>query len=94
MKAKMHNYSDWIKETNPIILKDYYTRLLIESGFTVIDVVEKHFKPYGYTALFLLGESHFAVHTFPEEDTSYIELSSCVQHPFKKLLKLTTNGQK
>jgi len=94
MKAKMHNYSDWVRETNPSKLKAYYTKLLTDSGFNVLQVVEKHFKPYGYTALFLLGESHFAVHTFPEEETTYIELSSCVQQPFYNLIKYTNNGQK
>ena len=34
-------------------------------------------EPEGYTALWLLGESHFAIHTFPEEQKTYIELSSC-----------------
>jgi|TARA_R110000744_G_scaffold357698_3_gene464578 S-adenosylmethionine/arginine decarboxylase-like enzyme len=94
MKAKMHNYSDWVEETNPSKLYDYYNEVLLASGFKVLNVVEEHFKPYGYTALFLLGESHFAIHTFPEQDTTYIELSSCVQQPYYNLLKIITNGQK
>ena len=35
------------------------------------------FYPYGYTKLYLLSESHFAIHTFPEEKLAYYELSSC-----------------
>ena len=87
MKAKIHHYSDWVNETNPSKLKAQYTKLLKASGFTVIEVVEKHFKPYGYTALYLLAESHLAIHTFPEQQTTYIELSSCVQKPFYNLIK-------
>lgn len=87
MEARMHNYSDWIEETDPGRLKIKYTTQLKSSGFEVLDVVEKHFEPFGYTALFLLGESHFAIHTFPERNTSYIELSSCVQRPFYKFIK-------
>ena len=94
MKAKMHHYSDWVNEVNPNKLKAQYTKLLKDSGFEVIEVVEKHFKPYGYTALYLLGESHFAIHTFPEEQSTYIELSSCVQKPFYNLIKQINNGQK
>ena len=30
-----------------------------------------------YTKLWLLGESHLALHTFPEENKDYVELSSC-----------------
>ena len=39
------------------------------------------------TALFLLSESHFAIHTFPEENTTYIELSSCIKLPFDNFIK-------
>tara|TARA_R100001510_G_scaffold57610_1_gene66423 strand:+ start:3867 stop:4151 length:285 start_codon:yes stop_codon:yes gene_type:complete len=94
MKAKMHNYSDWVKETSSKKLKSYYNSVLIESGFKILNIIDKHFEPYGYTALFLLAESHFAIHTFPEQKTTYIELSSCVQKPYYKFLNIISNGQK
>jgi len=87
MKAQMHNYSTWIDETNPAKLYKEYTKLLKDSGFTILNYVEHHFQPQGYTALFLLGESHFAVHTFPEHNESYIELSSCVREPYDAFIK-------
>ena len=40
-----------------------------------------------YTSLYLLGESHFAIHTFPEENSTYIELVSCVKDKFDNFLK-------
>ena len=83
----MHNYSCWVDETDPKELKyKYYTHLL-DSGFNVLQISEKHFEPHGYTALFLLSESHFAIHTFPEHNTSYIELSSCVKEQFDRFIK-------
>mgnify|MGYP003627290808 FL=1 len=82
MKAQIYNHSIWIEETNPKTLKDKFNKILSESGFSVLEVSEKHFKPYGYTALFLLSESHLAIHTFPEENTTYLELSSCIKKPF------------
>ena len=87
MKAKMNNYNAWIKETRPDVLIGYYEDLLIKCGFNVIDKCFHFFKPYGFTALFLLGESHFAIHTFPEEEKTYIELSSCVDLPFNNFMK-------
>lgn len=39
--------------------------------------MEHHFEPQGYTAVWLLAESHCALHTFPEENKAYVELSSC-----------------
>jgi S-adenosylmethionine decarboxylase len=83
----MYNYSSWIDETNPLIIYNTFISLLNKSGFGVENVIEKHFKPFGYTALFLLSESHFAIHTFPEENKTYIELSSCVKEPFDKFIK-------
>ena len=47
----------------------------------------------GYSALWLLAESHFAVHTFPEERKSYIELSSCVEDKFYKFIDMVKNEQ-
>ena len=53
--------------------------------------MEHSFQPQGYTAIWLLAESHFAIHTFPEENKTYIELSSCnrtMYHAFLKELAL------
>lgn len=88
MKAQIYNYQIWINETNPEILKHKLEEYLHESGFGVLNCVEHYFEPFGYTALWLLSESHLAVHTFPEEGQSYLELSSCVEKPFKNFLKL------
>ena len=87
MQTLMHNYSDWVSQTDPGTLDAYYSRLLKHSGFNVLDVCSHHFHPHGYTALYLLGESHFAVHTFPERELTYIELSSCVRGPFLAFVK-------
>lgn len=87
MKAQMHNYSTWVGETNPSTLFTVLTENLVDSGFNIESVIEKHFEPDGYTALFLLSESHLAIHTFPEEGQTYIEISSCVKTPFDKFIK-------
>ena len=50
-------------------------------------VLLEHFEPIGYTALFLLSESHFAIHTFPEHNQTYIELTSCVKKQFDYFIK-------
>lgn len=83
----MYNYSIWIEETNPTILFNFFMQKLKEAGFGVENVVEKHFNPKGYTSLFLLSESHLAIHTFPEQKQTYIELSSCVKTPFDNFVK-------
>jgi S-adenosylmethionine decarboxylase len=77
LKAEIWNHNDWIADTNPKTLKVRYERLLIESGFGILNFIEHNFEPQGWTGLWLLTESHFAIHTFPEEQRTYIELSSC-----------------
>lgn len=80
MKAQIFNYTGWIQLLGVDYenkLDQFYKNILIESGFSVLSIVDHHFNPAGYTALFLLAESHLAIHTFPEEKIYYIELSSC-----------------
>lgn len=92
MKAEMHNHSKWIKQTDARFLKHHFSALLKSSGFNVLGVVEHNFEPYGYTCLWLLSESHLAIHTFPEEGKTYIELSSCVRKQFDKFLELAKDN--
>jgi S-adenosylmethionine decarboxylase len=77
MKAEIINGHWWIEEINPAEIKNTYNTLLKKCGFTILNFQEHYFTPYGWSGLYLLAESHFAIHTFPEEVLSYIELSSC-----------------
>lgn len=72
-------------------IRAFFDEALKRSGFSVLSVVDHHFQPQGYTALWLLSESHFAVHTFPEYGKTYIELSSCNPDYYNTFLKLTAN---
>jgi S-adenosylmethionine/arginine decarboxylase-like enzyme len=77
MEAKIYNKKIWVKETHPEKIKENISNLLRDGGFDVLQFINHHFDPIGYTALWLLGESHLAVHTFPEHNKTYIELSIC-----------------
>lgn len=89
MEAKMWNYQYWVETTEFCnkSLKQHYNDILQGSGFNVLDFVEHAFEPQGYTALWLLSESHFAIHTFPEENKYYIELSSCVEDKYDNFME-------
>jgi S-adenosylmethionine decarboxylase len=78
----MYNYSSWISETDPIKLNELFCKKIKHAGFTILKVVDYNFEPYGYTVIYLLAESHFAIHTFPEQGQTYIELVSCTKNPF------------
>lgn len=88
MIAKIWNYSEWIKETDPKVIREFFDTILRTSGFNVLCLTDHYFTPQGYTALWLLTESHFAVHTFPEFGKSYIELSSCNLEYYQNFLEL------
>ena len=88
MQAKIWNHSQWVSETNPETLRKFYGEALKQAGFNVLSCSDHHFETQGYTALWLLSESHFAVHTFPEFGRSYIELSSCNLEYFNKFLNI------
>lgn len=88
MKAKMYNLAGWVQPTDERFLYAEYKQLLKDAGFGVVGNISKQFTPYGYTVLFLLQESHFAIHTFPEENKTYIELTSCVKKYFDNWCKL------
>jgi len=77
MQAAIHNHQSWITETDPQALRRLMEGLLEAAGFCVLNRVEHRFEPQGYTAMWLLAESHLAVHTFPEAGQTYVELSSC-----------------
>ena len=87
MKAIMYNHNGWVDQTDEMYLRDTFTRILKDSGFHIEEEIHRSFKPFGYTGLWLLSESHFAIHTFPEEGKSYVEMSSCIKEPFKEYKK-------
>jgi S-adenosylmethionine decarboxylase len=88
MKAKIWNYNKWLKALNEENdYKEHYDRLLKKVGFNVLNFMEHNFTPQGYTAIWLLAESHFAIHTFPEHNLHYIELSSCNNEKHNAFIK-------
>jgi S-adenosylmethionine decarboxylase len=89
IEARIFNHQHWVEITNPNELKEKYSSFLEKSGFTVLTFNEHFFEQQGYTCFWLLAESHLAIHTFPENDKTYIELSSCNEEKmlaFKKLI--------
>jgi S-adenosylmethionine decarboxylase len=73
-----------VNETDPIPLMKTFTKALKDSGFTIMQICTQLFDPQGFTAVWILAESHLAIHTFPEEGKTYVELSSCNEEMFDK----------
>ncbi len=77
VEATIYNFQKWIDETSPEVLRSQFQEILENVGYTILNHIEHHFPVKGYTCLWLLAESHLAIHTFPEKQSSYIELSGC-----------------
>lgn len=94
MEAKIDNFSSWVHRSDASLLKNDIESLVVNAGFTVLNFMEHHFDPQGYTAVWLLAESHCALHTFPEEEKSYIEISSCNTDLFVNFITAFNQYQK
>ncbi len=75
--ATIYHYDDWVTTTTPSELKSVFEEMLLLSEFNIVNFTEHYFPVNGYTCIWLLAESHLAIHTFPHENKSYIQLSSC-----------------
>lgn len=58
--------------------------------YTVVNHVAHQFKPHGLTKVWVLAESHCAVHTYPEANFIAVDLYTCSQkyHPQDCLIEL------
>ena len=79
MKDELFNFKCWINSSDSEELKSKLELFLSKSEFTILGFIDHQFAPQGYTCVWLLAESHLAVHTYPEHNKSYIELTSCVE---------------
>jgi S-adenosylmethionine decarboxylase len=85
LNAQMFHYDKWITEVNPNQLKKDIETLLNYSEFTIVNFTEHFFPVKGYTAVWLLAESHLAIHTFPDKHKTYLQISSCNEKKLQTL---------
>ena len=59
------------------LLIDLLENAAVASGATVVQTISKKFEPQGCTVLTLLSESHFSIHTWPEEGKAAVDCYTC-----------------
>lgn len=52
-------------------------RAVTAGSFTLYDLRVVRFSPQGVTAAAIVGESHLALHSWPEEGRLFIDVASC-----------------
>lgn len=77
LAPQIFSLKGWIDVVDPDALKRMCDAALAKAGFKVLNYNEHHFPLNGFTAFWLLAESHLAVHSFAESGSAYLELSSC-----------------
>lgn len=50
---------------------------IVETNLTVVNKIEHKFSPHGETIVFILAESHFTIHTYPENRYITMDLYIC-----------------
>ncbi len=58
-------------------IHEFLTKSIIDCGATIENSQYKKFEPQGVTILYLLSESHFSIHTWPENKSIAIDFYHC-----------------
>lgn len=51
--------------------------LCLRMGLSIVNTLSHNFSPFGNSTIFVLEESHFAVHYWPENNYLHIDLVTC-----------------
>jgi S-adenosylmethionine decarboxylase len=79
---------------NPDLLRDKKNAISLlkeaakEIGATVFSEHVYEFNPQGISAVIIVGESHIALHTYPEYNSSYFIATFCKNCDFEKGLQV------
>lgn len=72
-----HLIFDAVLEKDITDLDIEHIKQVIESNLTVVKRVEHKFSPHGETIVFILSESHFTIHTYPESKYISMDIYVC-----------------
>ena len=58
------------------------------SGYNLIKIVSEKFELHGLSVLALLKESHVSIHTYPENNSMFIDIFTCGERTPEKISQL------
>lgn len=77
MKLHLVGHVDGVWVAQSKHLENIMNRIAERCGFNVVARAFHQFEPYGTTGVLVLAESHFSAHTYPEDNTVYIDVFCC-----------------
>jgi S-adenosylmethionine decarboxylase len=92
LEAKVYTLKGWIEIVDPEILVDFFQTHLEKAKFNILNYTSNTFPNNGFTAVWVLAESHLALHSFAESGWTYLELTSCNLSKSKVFKKLLLNS--
>jgi S-adenosylmethionine decarboxylase proenzyme len=69
--------SSYEKLNDPEFLRDSMVKAAKAGGLNILDIDVHRFEPHGVSAILVLMESHFSVHTWPEHGHFSVDIFSC-----------------
>jgi S-adenosylmethionine decarboxylase proenzyme len=57
--------------------RDVLLKIIQTCKLNVVNECGHQFTPKGYTFVYVLSESHFSIHTYPEHNMCYIDIFCC-----------------
>ena len=85
---RTYSRSFFLEDFNNVRLLNALIAATAGCGATIFKVDSHTFYPLGFSAVIILGESHSALHTFPEYKRVWVEIATCsdTQNPDKFML--------
>ena len=80
MVADFKNIQNTELLNNPAEITKLCKKICSDHQFTILEESQHIFKPQGFTLCFILSESHFIVHTYPERNFLSLDLYTCRQY--------------
>lgn len=67
--------------SSPDLIKTMLDTICQTYNYTILQKSHHIFEPQGFTAIYLLSESHISIHTYPENNYAAIDIYTCRQYP-------------
>lgn len=74
-RGKLATADIWLPKYDQLAILVAIERMM--EKYTVVNQVAHQFVPYGLTKVWVLAESHCAVHTYPEHNFIAVDLYTC-----------------
>jgi len=81
MICDIKNITNHTLLSTPNLIKTMLDNICKKYNYTILQKSTHEFAPQGFTAIYLLSESHISIHTFPEKQYAAIDIYTCRQYP-------------